>query len=82
MRRKATGSIQSNFAILDVKTGRAALHKRFKKRDFFGECPERMRIPVLIRGYIDGIWGGDDGASREFSVVVTSVLETRKRKGA
>lgn len=65
--------IQSDFALLDVKTGRGALNKHFAKRPRLGECPPAMRIPVTITGYIDDVWGGDDGTSREFSVVVQSV---------
>lgn len=69
---------KSDFAILDVKAGRAALAKQFTSRPPLGECPTKLRIPVTITGYIDGIWGGDDGISREFTVVVQSVKQ-RKR---
>lgn len=65
--------LKSTFALLDVKAGRAALNKHFAKRPPLGECPPKMRVPVTITGYIDGVWGGDDGVSREFSVVVQSV---------
>jgi hypothetical protein len=48
---------------------------------FFNKLPTRVgrparageRIPVVIRGYIDGIWSQDDGESREFSVHVEKV---------
>jgi hypothetical protein len=65
--------IKSDFALLDVKTGRGPLKKHFAKRPRFGGCPPAMRIPVTITGYIDDVWGGDDGVSREFGVVVQSV---------
>lgn len=68
--------IKSNFAILDVKAGRGALNKRFEKRPRLGECPPELRVPVTITGYIDGVHSGDDGVSREFSVVVQSVKPT------
>lgn len=66
-------SIKSDFAILDVKAGRAALAKNFAKAPRIGPCPEAMRVPVVIHGFVDGIWGGDDGVSREFTVTVTKV---------
>ena len=71
--------IKSTFAILDVKAGRSALNKHFSKRPALGVCPPAMRIPVTITGYIDGIWGADDGVSREFSVTVQSVKTKRGR---
>lgn len=71
--------IKSDFAILDVKTGRAKLNKHFDKRPRLGPCPKEMRVPVVIRGYIDGVWGGDDGVSREFSVTVEKVKLYDKR---
>lgn len=65
---------KSDFAILDVKQGRAELAKRFGK-----DRPRRgagaLRVPVVIHGYIDGIWGNDDGTSQEFCVTVTKVVE-------
>lgn len=73
------GNIKSDFAILDVKVGRAALAKHFKDRPALGECPPKMRIPVTITGYIDGIHGSDDGVSREFSMTVRSVVKRRRQ---
>lgn len=70
-------SIKSTFAILDVKAGRKALAKRFASAPRLGECPKDLRLPVIVKGYIDGAWSGDDGISQEFTVTVTSV-ETRK----
>lgn len=63
----------SDFAILDVKVGRKALARHFKGAPRCGPCPERLRIPVTITGYIDGVWGGDDGVSQEFTVQVEKV---------
>lgn len=72
--------LKSDFAVLDVKAGRAALAKHFKDRPPFGECPPALRIPVTIHGYLDGIHSNDDGVSREFSVTVTRL--TVKSKGS
>lgn len=71
--------IKSDFAILDVKAGRAALNKHFARRPRLGECPPKMRVPVTITGYIDHVWSGDDGVSREFAVVVQSVKTKKPR---
>lgn len=66
----ALPKITSNFALLDVEKGRKALAKHFEGRPKFGECPEEMRIPVTIHGYLDCQWGNDDGTSTEFAVIV------------
>lgn len=66
----ATPNISSDFAILDVKKGRKKLKKHFDGRPHMGVCPEELRIPVVIRGYIDGVNGRDDGTSQEFTVIV------------
>lgn len=71
--------IKSDFALLDVKAGRGALNKHFAKRPRLGECPPALRIPVTVTGYIDGVWGGDDGVSREFTMVVQSVKPKVRR---
>jgi hypothetical protein len=65
--------IKSDFAILDVKDGRDDLAFHFAPRPRMGPCPESMRIPITIVGYIDGINSKDDGISREFTVVVEHV---------
>ena len=72
--------ITSEFAILDVKAGRKTLAKHFEKRPVMGECPEALRIPIKIEGYIDAVWGGDDGVSQEFSVTVQDVRFARERR--
>lgn len=59
--------INSDFAILDVKRGRAMLAKRVNS----GE----NRIPVTIRGYIVNVHGNDDGTSIEFEIEVTDAIE-------
>lgn len=66
-------TITSGFAILDVKNGRNQLFKHFRDRPTLGPCPEHMRVPVVIHGFIDGVFGRDDGVSREFTVEVTEV---------
>ena len=71
-------SFKSDFAIIDVKAGRAALTKNFKDQPLLGPCPPKMCVPVTITGYLDGVWGHDDGTSREFSMTVQSV-KVRKR---
>jgi hypothetical protein len=65
--------ISSSFAILDVKKGRDKLAEHFKDRPRLGPCPPELRIPVTITGYIDDIWGDDDGVSREFGITVEKV---------
>lgn len=70
--------MKSDFAILDVKAGRKALEKHFRNRPPLGACPPSMRIPITIKGHIEGINSSDDGTSREFSVIVQSVTK-RKR---
>jgi hypothetical protein len=65
--------LKSDFAILDVKAGRAALFKHFAKRPRVGMCPPELRIPVTNTGYIEGVHGNDDGVSREFSIYVEKV---------
>jgi hypothetical protein len=60
-------SIDSGFAILDVKRGRVELARRVNK----GE----KRIPVTIRGYITDVNSNDDGTSIEFAIEVTGAVE-------
>jgi len=64
--------IGSDFAILDVKRGRRRLQRHFKHRPI-GSCPRKMLIPVVIHGFIESQWGGDDGVSTEFGVTVKKV---------
>lgn len=66
--------ITSTFAILDVKEDRKALAEHFANRPRTGPCPVEMRVPVTIKGYIDGPWGRDDDVSQEFTVIVTEVI--------
>jgi hypothetical protein len=63
----------SDFAILDVRKGRKLLAKHFESRPRLGKCPKALRIPVVIRGYIDCVNGSDDGTSQEFAVTVTGL---------
>lgn len=66
--------IKSAYATLDVTgKGRHKLAKHFKARPGLGGCPPHLRIPVVITGYIDGQFGGDDGTSIEFNVIVENV---------
>lgn len=58
--------LKSNFALLDVTTGRAILARRVAA----GE-----RISVVIRGVINSQWGDGDGISTEFEIDVSSVKE-------
>lgn len=57
---------KSDFALLDVKTGRAALERRLKKSG---------PIPVRVYATIDYAHGSDDGTSIEFTCTVKSVEE-------
>jgi hypothetical protein len=54
-------TFKSTFTLLDVKRGRAKLRKLLEK-------PEKVRVPVVIRGYVTGVWSRDDGISQEFEV--------------
>ena len=65
--------LTSDFLTLDVKKGRTKLAEHFEKRPLIGYCPEEMRVPITITGYISGVWGNDDGESREFTVDVQSL---------
>jgi hypothetical protein len=63
-------TIDSDFALLDVKKGRAALSKALTK------LPQGQRVKVVITGYFDNDLrghGNDDGTSREFCIDVESV---------
>lgn len=62
-----TAPFKSDFALLDVKTGRAALEKRLAK---LGK-PIRVQVEMTI----DYPHGSDDGTSIEFSCTVLSVKE-------
>lgn len=68
--------IKSGFAILDVTTGAKPLAKHFKARPLFGPCPEEMRVPVTLTGYIENVWGGHDGTSQEFTMRVETIEVT------
>ncbi len=61
--------LQSNFAILDVKRGRASLLDACDKQD----RQPGLFLPVTITGFITGIHGNYDGVSQEFKVQVESV---------
>lgn len=64
-------SFKSDFALLDVKLGRTSLMKRVER----GE-----KIRIRVEAVITGVWGGDDGVSREFELEVTSVKEYEGKK--
>ena len=64
-----TTPIDSGFAILDVKRGRAALRKRVESMG------DGCRIPVCVVGHIVAVHGRDDGTSQEFSIDVTNADE-------
>lgn len=69
-------AISSTFAILDVQKGRHKLYRHFSSGGYripFERCPENLRVPVIVTGYLSGIWGADDGKSREFEVHVDKV---------
>lgn len=63
--------LHSDFALLDVKHGRRQLDKLIDKGGNGHDLAER--IPVVIRGWITGRHGSDDGTSQEFSVEVSDV---------
>lgn len=57
-------SLKSDFAILDVKTGRSKLRKALQKGG---------KIKVVLHATIDGEHNRDDGISQEFALAVTSL---------
>lgn len=63
--------LKSNFAILDVESGRKQLAKRMPPGS--QSLSKDKRIPVVIRGFISHRHSGDDGTSIEFGVDVTAV---------
>ena len=66
--------ITSNFAVLDVKDGRQELNRHFAGQSALGGDNPELRIPITITGYIDCVWGDDDGISREFGIVVEKLI--------
>jgi hypothetical protein len=62
---------KSDFAILDVKRGRAALEKRIAKTG---------KVRVRVDMTIDYAHGNDDGTSIEFACTVHSVSEILNRR--
>ena len=67
-------NISSGFLLLHVKDGRHELFDHFKRGgNPLWPCAEDLRVPVEIRGYVDGVCGNDDGVSIEYGVVVTDV---------
>lgn len=67
--------LSSKYALLVIENGRKDLEKHFAKRPPLGKCPEELKIPVTITGYINGVWGDDDGISQEFSVEVETITQ-------
>lgn len=67
-----TPKIHTEFAFVDVTVGRKALARHFDKRPTMGLCPEALRIPIVLRGYLSGQNSRDDGTSIEFTMDVES----------
>jgi hypothetical protein len=65
-------NITSGFVLLDVKDGRHELRAHFSDK-LIGPCRPELHLPVVIKGYIYGAIGHDDGVSIEFGVNVTDV---------
>ncbi len=61
--------IKSDFAILDVKSGRKKLLNLLQ---------QQKRVTVTIMATVDIPWGQDDGISQEFIIRVNSI-NTRVR---
>ena len=74
--------IKSTFAIVDVTTGREALAMHFRERPRLGKCPPKYRIPITLTGYLESVWGNDDGTSREFSMTVERVAIKQPKRPA
>ncbi len=60
--------MKSDFAVLDVTAGRAALRKRLDN----GET-----IRVKVEANINGAWSRDDGISQEFALDVEKIEEVK-----
>jgi len=71
-------TIDSDFALLDVKKGRHKLAKKMPPGS--GYLPDDERIPIAIYGYISHQHGSDDGTSIEFGVAVERVVIERDLK--
>lgn len=67
-------AIKSSFAIVDVTAGTAELTKHFEARPITGECPEELRIPITLTGYLDYAWGDHDGTSQQFVMQVEKAV--------
>lgn len=64
--------IKSTFAVLDVLgPSRRKLSKHFDGR---GSVDKSLHVPIVLRGWIVGQHGRDDGTSIEFTVEVGSVV--------
>jgi hypothetical protein len=74
--------LTSDFALLSIKNDRAKLAKHFQVRPASGPCPDELRIPITLTGYISGVWGQDDGTDQEFTVAVTSLRPNLKTGSA
>lgn len=64
MAKRQPANFKSDFAVLDVKAGRAALKRHIDKGG---------KTRVVITGEIDHIGSQDDGVSREFCLSVSKV---------
>lgn len=58
--------LKSEFALLDVKGP-----QRFKLKEYFEKGGKR--VPVVLHGWIEEPWSGDDGISIEFGVKIRKV---------
>jgi hypothetical protein len=65
--------LTSEFAIVSIRDGREELAQHFEERPRTGPCPEYLRIPITLVGYIDAPWGADDGIDQEFSIKVEQI---------
>jgi hypothetical protein len=62
----------NDFALLDVKSGRASLARLFASNGYPADA-KSIRIPVTINGYITHRHGDDDGVSIEYGVEVETL---------
>lgn len=65
--------LKSNFAILDVLTGRQKLLKIVGSRWLASAPITNKKVPVVIHGFVTEAHGDDDGTSREFEVMVNKI---------
>jgi len=67
----AKKGVVSDFAIIDIKSGRGAVADHFDKLpDRVGPIPDEFKLPFVLQGHLNSINSANDGESQEFSAHV------------